>query len=181
MRAQSTDGLGMPRPDQPPPGAEVEAKKLTKLPKQTKFVEAEYPKDAVEKNIETDVVLMLDINAEGKVDQVSIVTPAPAEGYGFDEAALIAAHEFEFEPAEMDGKKIPVQITYKYKFRLAPKKSPARRRAAASPRQAARRLRVTRAPRLARPRPSSRPRHPWRTSAGCCASGARACRWRALS
>jgi TonB family protein len=124
-RAQSTDGLAMPRPDQPARGAEVEAKKLTKLPKQTKFVEAEYPKAAVEKNIETDVVLMLDINAEGKVDQVSIVTPAPAEGYGFDEAALIAAHEFEFEPAEMDGKKIPVQITYKYKFRLGAKKSAA--------------------------------------------------------
>lgn len=124
-RAQSTDGLAVPRPDQQPPGAEVEAKKLTKLPKQTKFVEAEYPKDAVAKTIETDVVLMLDINAAGKVDQVSIVTPAPAEGYGFDEAALIAAHEFEFEPAEMGGKKIPVQITYKYKFRLAARKTSA--------------------------------------------------------
>ena len=40
---------------------------------------------------------------------------------GFDEAAMVAAQQFEFEPAEMDGKKIAVQITYKYKFRLKAK------------------------------------------------------------
>ena len=123
-RAQSTEGLNMPRPDQPPAGGQVEAKKLTKVPKQIKFAEAEYPKEAVEKNVETDVVLLLDIGADGKVSEVAIATPAPAQGYGFDEAALIAARDFEFEPAEMDGKKIPVQITYKYKFRLSSVKKP---------------------------------------------------------
>jgi TonB family protein len=114
----------MAPPDQTPPDGGVEAKKLTKVPKQTKFVEAEYPKEAVDKNIEADVVLLLDIDAEGKVDSVGITTPATPAGLGFDEAAMIAAQQFEFEPAEMDGKKIAVQIGYKYKFRLKPKAPP---------------------------------------------------------
>ncbi len=103
----------------------VEAQKLTKTPKQTKFVEAEYPKQALDKGIMTDVVLLLDINAEGKVDSVGLVEPANPPGMGFDEAAMVAAHGFEFEPAEMDGRKIAVQITYKYKFRFKPKRAAA--------------------------------------------------------
>ena len=122
--ARAQEGLGIPsRPPEEPP-AQVEAKKLTKLPKQTKFVEAEYPKEALEKGIEADVVLMLDINADGKIDSASVAEPANPPGLGFDEAALVAAQQFEFEPAEMDGKKIAVQITYKYKFKLAPKAPP---------------------------------------------------------
>ena len=119
-RAQSTDGLNMPR-EQPPTGPTIDAQKLTKPPKQTKFVEADYPKEALEKGIMADVVLLLDINAEGKVDSVGLVEPAKPPGMGFDEAAMIAAQQFEFEPAEMDGKKIAVQLSYRYKFKLAPK------------------------------------------------------------
>ena len=84
--------------------------------------------EALEKGIMTDVVLLLDINAEGKVDSVGLVEPANPPGMGFDEAAMVAAQQFEFEPAEMDGQKIAVQITYKYKFRFKPKPG-----AAASP------------------------------------------------
>jgi TonB family protein len=123
-RAQSPEGLGIPRPDQAAPGAGVEAKKLTKVPKQTKFVEADYPKEAIEKGLETDVILLLDINADGKVDAANVTEPGKPAGIGFDEAALIAAQQFEFEPAELDGKKIAVQIGYKYKFRLKPKAPP---------------------------------------------------------
>lgn len=122
--AQSSEGLNMPRTEQPAPETQIEAKKLTKVPKQIKFAEAEYPKEAVDKGLEADVVLLLDINAEGKVDSVAIAEPAPQAGLGFDEAAMVAAQQFEFEPAEMDGKKIAVQISYKYKFRLAAKAPP---------------------------------------------------------
>jgi TonB family protein len=117
-RAQSSEGLGIPRPDQTPARPEVEAQKLTKPPRQIKFVEAEYPKEALEKGISADVVLLLDINAQGRVDTVGIAEPAHPPGMGFDEAAMIAAQQFEFEPAEMSGQKIAVQITYKYRFKL---------------------------------------------------------------
>ncbi len=131
--AQSAEGLNMTHPDQPAAGTEVEAKKLTKLPKQTKFVEAEYPKQALEQNVEADVILLLDISAMGKVDSVGIAEPTTPADMGFDEAAMIAAQQFEFEPAEMDGQKIPVQITYKYKFKLAAKPPTPQPPAAGSP------------------------------------------------
>lgn len=117
--AQSTEGLG--RPPAQESEKKVEAGKLSKLPKQTKFVEADYPPEALAKNIEADVVLTLDIGANGKVTQVGIAEPAQPPGMGFDEAALLAAQQFEFEPAEMNGKPIAVQIGYKYKFRLKAK------------------------------------------------------------
>jgi TonB family protein len=118
--AQTNEGLQVPPGQQ----GQIEAGKLSKVPKQTKFVEAEYPKEAAEKGIEAEVVLLLDINAEGKVDQVGIATPAEPPGMGFDEAALAAAQQFEFEPAEMDGKKIAVQLSYRYKFKLTAKVPP---------------------------------------------------------
>ena len=83
-RAQIGEGMGPPRQQEQPP-AEIEAKKLSKLPKQTKFVEAEYPAEAVEKGLETDVLLLLDINAQGKVDSVGINQGGQPPGIGFDE------------------------------------------------------------------------------------------------
>jgi TonB family protein len=110
---------------QPPPGAvggkqqgQIEAGKLSKVPKQTKFVEAEYPKDAFDKGVEAEVVLLLDISAEGKVESVGIAQPADPPGMGFDEAAMAAAQEWLFTPAELDGKPIAVQITYRYRFTI---------------------------------------------------------------
>jgi TonB family protein len=105
--------------------AQVEASKLTKIPKQTKFLEAEYPKEAFDKGIETDVILLLDIDDKGKVTQVGIAEPTTPPGMGFDEAALVAAQDFEFEPAEVEGKATAVQITYKYKFRITRREKPA--------------------------------------------------------
>jgi TonB family protein len=117
--AQTTEGLGGPRPGEQP--AQIDASKLSKAPKQTKFVEADYPPEATAKGIEADVVLLLDINAQGKVDSASIAEPATPAGMGFDEAALVAAQQFEFEPAEVQGKPIAVQLSYRYKFRLKAK------------------------------------------------------------
>jgi TonB family protein len=102
-------------------GTQIEAGKLSKLPKLKKFIEAEYPAEARDKGISADVVLLLDITAEGKVESVGIAEPATTPGMGFEEAATVAAQQFEFEPAEMDGKPIAVQITYRYKFKLTPK------------------------------------------------------------
>jgi TonB family protein len=118
-RAQTTEGLG--RPAAP---AQIEAGKLSKVPKQIRFVEAEYPKEAADQGIEAEVVLLLDINAQGRIDAAVVSQPATTPGMGFEEAALAAARQFEFEPAEMDGKPIAVQLSYKYRFKLKPKAPP---------------------------------------------------------
>ena len=65
-------------------------------------------------------MLTIDINAEGKVDSVGLAAPVDPPGMGFEEAAMVAAQQFEFEPAEMDGKPIAVQINYRYHFKLTP-------------------------------------------------------------
>lgn len=125
-RAQTTEGLG--QPERP---AEIQATRLSKIPKQIRFVEAAYPAAAEAQRIEAEVVLLLDINAEGKVDGVGIVEPATPAGLGFDEAAMAAAQRFEFEPAELDGEPVAVQLQYRYRFTLAPKEEPP----AAAPRE----------------------------------------------
>jgi len=99
---------------------ELEAGQLTKLPKQSKFVEAEYPAAAAEQQIEADVILLLDIDEQGYVTSASPAEPATVPGQGFEDAAIIAALQFEFEPAEMDGQPIAVQISYRYRFELKP-------------------------------------------------------------
>ncbi len=98
----------------------LDVSKLSKLPKQTKFVEAEYPAAANEQGIEGEVTLLLDINDKGLVDSVSVAEATPPD-VGFEEAAMVAAQSFEFEPAEVDGKPIAVQLGYKYRFTLKPK------------------------------------------------------------
>jgi TonB family protein len=115
---QTNEGLGVPAR---PPAAQIEAAKLSKLPRQTRFVEADYPAAAATQGIEAEVGLLLDIDAQGKVQQVAVAQPASAVGMGFDEAAIAAAQQFEFEPAEQDGKPIAVQLSYRYKFKLTPR------------------------------------------------------------
>ena len=110
-----------PAPAAPPAGGEIDASKLSKLPKLKHFVEAEYPKEALDKGVTADVLLLIDINAQGKVDSVGIAEPVEPAGMGFERAAIIAAQQFEFEPAEMGGKPIAVQIKYNYHFKLAAK------------------------------------------------------------
>ncbi len=139
--AQTNEGLGIPKRNE----QQIEAQKLSKLPKQTKFVEAEYPKEAAEQGIEAETVLLLDINAQGKVDSVSVAEPATPAGMGFDEAAMVAAQRFEFEPAELDGKPIAVQLSYRYKFKLKPKE-PAAPAAPGLPAPGARRATAPAAP-----------------------------------
>jgi TonB family protein len=112
-------------PDAGAPG-DLEASKLSKVPRQRKFVAAEYPEAAKTQRIEAEVVLLLDLDEQGLVTSASVSEPARPAGMGFDEAALAAAAGWEFEPAEVDGKPIAVQITYRYRFTLAPAPAPAK-------------------------------------------------------
>ena len=128
--AQTGEGLGAPRPA----AAEtVEATRLSKLPKQRKSVEAAYPPQAAAQAIQAEVGLLLDIDATGQVTGVAITKPSQSPGLGFEEAATTAAQQFEFEPAELGGKPIPVQLSYTIKFKFTPPAAPAPAPAATTP------------------------------------------------
>ncbi len=82
---------------------------VTKPPQLLVSPEPIYPEDAIRDGVEGDIVLQLDIDANGHVSAVQVVTPA---GHGFDEAAVEAAKQFVFSPAELDGKPIAVRVNY---------------------------------------------------------------------
>ncbi|MCL2778291.1 MAG: TonB-dependent receptor [Polyangiaceae bacterium] len=87
--------------------------RVIKPPRIVKFVEAEYPPSEKETSKEATVVLSLGISETGAV--VAVVVQESA-GPAFDVAAVAAARQFIFEPAEVNGKLIPVKITYRYEF-----------------------------------------------------------------
>ena len=88
---------------------------VTKPPKLVKFVEAIYPKERHDAGITASVLLSIEIGDDGKVGNVEVVQGAAPD---FDAAAIAAAKQFVFEPAEIDNQPAPVKITYKYDFTI---------------------------------------------------------------
>jgi protein TonB len=78
-------------------------------------VRAVYPPLALRMGMESDVTLKIEINPEGKVTRAEITKSG---GAGFDEEALKAVKQSRFEPAQRDGKNVPAEFTYIYRFRL---------------------------------------------------------------
>jgi len=89
---------------------------LTKAPVLKRFVHAEYPPDLAAVGVTGAVVLALVIDETGQVVQATLVEPSPYPS--FNAAAIHAVTQFEFEPAEIDGKPASVEITYRYEFVL---------------------------------------------------------------
>ncbi len=107
LRAHAQEGVRHARPAQEPV--------LTKPPSVRRFVQAEYPAEALRAGVEADVVLEVEIAEDGRVIEVRVIRGA---GRGFDEAAVAAVRAFEFDPAEVDGRPAPVRIEYVYHFRV---------------------------------------------------------------
>jgi TonB family protein len=104
-------------------GLSVDADQLSKLPKLISPAKVEYPKQAIGKAEEVEVRLLVDLDETGAVTGAAVVAPEQPTGLGFEEAALTAAYDLKFEPAEMAGKPVAVQINYVFKF--IPPKPPA--------------------------------------------------------
>ncbi len=84
---------------------------LTRAPTLQRFVEATHP-DAERARAAT-VVLQLRVNERGAVDDASVLESA---GAAFDQAALSAARQFVFSPAEVDGRPSAIRLVYRYQF-----------------------------------------------------------------
>jgi TonB family protein len=93
----------------------AEGPTVTKPPKLVKFIPAVYPKDKHDAGITAEVLLSIEIGDDGQVGEVEVVKSAGAD---FDAAAVAAAKQFVFEPAEIDHQPAPVKITYKYAFTI---------------------------------------------------------------
>jgi TonB family protein len=86
--------------------AVAQAQEVTRKPVLLQAVAPEYPPAALAAGKQADVPVRIHIDDSGLVTAVDVVTPV---GDGFDEAAVAAAMQYIFEPAEIDGK--PAAIT----------------------------------------------------------------------
>ena len=80
---------------------------------------ARYPQAALDAHFRAavTVVLVLDIDATGKVTRARVDAPV---GHGFDEAALAAADKLGFDPATQGEKPTAARIRFRYVFRPPP-------------------------------------------------------------
>jgi len=98
---------------------EEEVPTLSKLPVLSKFVEAEYPKELREQEVEGIVTVYIDLDENGIVKDVGLIK---SDNNLFTIPAINAIKQFEFSPAEYQDKKVPVRITYQYNFVIKDKK-----------------------------------------------------------
>lgn len=75
-----------------------------------------YPKYAYEHNLNGKVVLVVDVAADGSVDDVTVERSEP-KGI-FDEAAVAAARNWRFTPSVKDGKAIAGRVRVPVEFRV---------------------------------------------------------------
>lgn len=94
-------------------GAGAGAGVLTKPPVLLRQVEARFPPELVDAGVGGTVVMQLDLGADGAVTDARVITSA---GEAFDREALSAARQFEFAPAEIDGRPAAVRIQFSYTF-----------------------------------------------------------------
>ncbi|MBK9036359.1 MAG: TonB-dependent receptor [Myxococcales bacterium] len=70
-------------------------------------VAPDYPPAALAAGKTADVAVRIAIDADGLVTEVAVLAPV---GDGFDEAAVAAARQYVFDPAEFDGVPGPIQV-----------------------------------------------------------------------
>jgi protein TonB len=89
---------------------------ISEPPRVLQEVTAAYPAELQRMGIEGHVTCKLYIDETGAVRRVTVIEKA---GHGFDELARDALKKFKFSPARTsDGKAVPTNIVYKYKFEL---------------------------------------------------------------
>lgn len=102
--------LAMAQPAPPPATG-----KVTKAPVPLQVVAPDYPPDALKAGKTARVKVRLHIDATGTVTKVDVLEPV---GEGFDEAAVAAALQYIFEPAEIDGKPAAIQVETAINFTI---------------------------------------------------------------
>ncbi len=83
------------------------AQEVTKKPVLLQAVAPVYPEKALAAGKQADVKVRIHIDESGLVTAVDVLEPV---GDGFDEAAVAAAMEYIFEPAEIDGVPAAIEV-----------------------------------------------------------------------
>ena len=84
------------------------------VPRRTHFVQPTYPPEAVARGLRGIVILDLVIGPDGKVVSAEVTRSVPP----FDEAALAAVRQWEFEATKVDGQAVSVRLSVPISFAL---------------------------------------------------------------
>lgn len=82
-------------------------------PKLIRQIQPVFPDQAKAASYNTDVVLSLVVNTQGKPEDLWLVRPA---GLGLDEAAAEAVWHYRFRPAEKDGMPVATYLNIEVNF-----------------------------------------------------------------
>jgi len=91
-------------------------------PKLTRATQPVYPPSKLASHESATVALVLTLDETGKVTDVSVQASA---GDDFDQAAIAAAKELTFEPAQRDGTAVPSKIPFRFQFEAPAPTAPA--------------------------------------------------------
>jgi len=83
-------------------------------PKLLKKVDPTYPEEALKNKVQSVVILEVTTDTQGKVSKVKVVSGHPL----FNESAIEAVKQWEYEPLMKDGKTVTVTFTVTVQFRL---------------------------------------------------------------
>ena len=97
------------------------AQAVTKQPKLLQAVAPDYPAAALAAGKEAKVKVRIHIDATGVVTGVDVVDHV---GDGFDEAAVAAAMQYVFDPAEIDGKPAAITVETTINFVIEKQEAP---------------------------------------------------------
>jgi periplasmic protein TonB len=95
--------------------ASIPALRTNREAKPLRTARASYPPMALRMGLESDVMLKIEVDSDGKVTKAEIIKSG---GAGFDEEALKAVKQSRFEPAQRDGQYVAAEFSYIYRFRL---------------------------------------------------------------
>lgn len=104
-------------PSQPAPGPDYASYRNNPTFKKLRILakpDAGYTEEARRNNVSGQVVLRVLCAETGRINQISVVRGLP---FGLTERAIAAARQIEFEPAELDGKKVAYPLIVIYNFR----------------------------------------------------------------
>ncbi|HVY25534.1 MAG TPA: TonB family protein [Polyangiaceae bacterium] len=91
-------------------------------PKLVQAAQPVYPPEKLKSGENAQVALVLTLDDTGQVTDVAV---AESAGEDFDQAAIEAAKQLRFEPAQRDGKPVPAKIPFRFQFEAqAPEPAP---------------------------------------------------------
>src|SRR3977135_1811076 len=96
-----------------PPNIKVAGRDVP-APKRTRFISPVFPLEAQAAGQRGIVIIELVIDEAGKVSTADVLRSVPP----FDDAALTAARQWEYEVTKVDGKPVPVRLTVPITFAL---------------------------------------------------------------